>query len=83
MTWEERCAIARVRTEALRAMARAGGTPQGWQLRRALEPILGDLLPLGWRDLTAGEADAAERRPPVPAEDRAARECFLDGGCCG
>ena len=40
----ERACLSRVRMLALVAMTRAGGTPARWQLRRAIDPILGDLL---------------------------------------
>lgn len=38
--------VSRARVKALQAMVKAGGTPRPAQLRRALEPVLGDLLPL-------------------------------------
>jgi len=40
----ELACLSRVRMLALAAMARAGGTPAPWQLRRAVEPIIADLL---------------------------------------
>ena len=40
----ELACLSRVRMLALVEMTRAGGTPAPWQLRRAVEPVLGDLL---------------------------------------
>jgi len=40
----ELACLSRVRMLALAAMARAGGTPAPWQLRRAIAPIVGDLV---------------------------------------
>lgn len=54
--------VSRARVKALQAMVKAGGTPRPAQLRRALEPVLGDLLPL----------------PIVAADTPAARAEWLD-----
>lgn len=44
--WSTRCLLARVRVLALREQVLAGGDAAAWQLTRAIDPILGDLLPL-------------------------------------
>jgi len=46
MTWEDSCSVARCRVLVLRQIIAGGGDLAGWQLRRALSPVLGDLLPL-------------------------------------
>lgn len=46
LSWVDRCCLARARLLALRAQTAAGGPPTTRQLRRAVEPMLGDLLPL-------------------------------------
>lgn len=80
MEWLRPYLVARVRVAALRAMVEAGGKPAGWQLRRAVEPILGDLL-----DPPATPAAAAtDRRKALKAaaqlEGEAARREALGPG---
>jgi len=45
-TFDESILVARARLSACRALARAGGVPTAAQLLRAVEPVLGDLLPV-------------------------------------
>jgi hypothetical protein len=65
----ERACLSRVRMLALVAMTRAGGTPAPWQLRRAVEPILGDLL---------GEVLAADRVAAKTSRSRSCRHSTVD-----
>lgn len=44
--FERNVMLSRVRLLALRAMVQAGGNPGASSLLRAVEPVLGDLLPL-------------------------------------
>jgi len=53
---------------ALRAMTDDGGVPSSAQLRRSVEPILGDLVPLPW--LVLGEVPAV----PIAAVQAASRK---------
>jgi len=46
MDWYERCCVARARVLALHAQVLCGGKPRTDQLRRAILPVLGDLIPL-------------------------------------
>ena len=57
MDWVKPYLVSRVRVQALRAMVLGGVHPRPEQLFRAIEPVLGDLLPL----------------PPGPAASAAAR----------
>jgi hypothetical protein len=45
-TFDQSVLLARARISALRALARAGGRPTAAQLLRAVDPVLGDLLPV-------------------------------------
>jgi len=69
MNSTERACLSRVRMLALVELTRAGGTPAPWQLRRAVEPILGDLL----RELAA-----ADRRSAKSSLERPARYPTVD-----
>jgi hypothetical protein len=58
--WIDRCNVARVRMLAVREMLAAGGPVSGSDLRRVLEPVIGDLLPPAgqeWEGVTAGSSD--------------------------
>jgi len=46
--WEDRCLVSRCRVAALRAIVDLGGQPSTPQLKRAIEPVLGDRVPLPW-----------------------------------
>ena len=46
MTWEDSCLIARARVLVLHAMLDAGFQPTLRQIKRALQPVLGDLVPV-------------------------------------
>ena len=46
MTMDQSVLLARARLSALRALVRSGGRPTAAQLLRAVEPVLGDLLPI-------------------------------------
>lgn len=63
MDWLKPYLVCRARVAALRAMVDAGGRVADWQLRRALEPVLGDLLPL-----------PREPRPSTEARSEALRQ---------
>jgi hypothetical protein len=66
----ERACLSRVRMLALAAMARAGGTPTAWQLRRAIAPIVGDLVD-AVRAQGPGAAGATAAGPAsLPTVDR-------------
>ena len=58
MNWQDACEVTRVRVLVLREIVAGGGDLAEWQLRRALNPILGDLLVL------------RSRRPGRPARCR-------------
>jgi hypothetical protein len=45
-TFDQSVLLARARISALRALVRAGGKPAAGQLLRAVEPLVGDLLPI-------------------------------------
>jgi len=64
MTHEQAILLSRVRLLALRSLVAAGGEPDGRQLLRAIEPVLGDLL-----------TDAA-----TPAGDAQARQLAAAAG---
>ena len=66
MKWEDSCRIARARVLVLHAMLDAGFQPTLGQVKRALQPVLGDLVPVD----VAGRGD--QGRP------RAANGRFLD-----
>ncbi len=44
--WEDSCLIARARVLVLHAMLDLGVQPELRQIKRALEPVLGDLVPV-------------------------------------
>lgn len=44
LNWNERCCLSRVRLLALEAQAAAGGEASPGQLRRALDPIGGEVI---------------------------------------
>jgi len=46
MTWDDACKLTHVRVLALRASVKAGALVSVEQLRRAIDPICGDLLAL-------------------------------------
>lgn len=71
ISWETNCMLARVRVNALRALVSAGGEPRAEQLVRAVEPVLGDLLPL---PSSAAAAAAAREK----AADAAGRWAAID-----
>ena len=83
MDWLKPYLVSRVRVKALRALVEAGGEPSRGQLRRAIEPVLGDLLPLPSEPLPEEweRQEAADRQRVY--EEEAARRCFLGDGCCG
>jgi hypothetical protein len=58
--WIDRCNIARVRMLALREVVAAGGPVSGSDLRRVLEPIIGDLLPPAGDELEGGSARSSD-----------------------
>ena len=45
-TFNDAVLLARARISALRALVRSGGRPTAAQLLRAVEPVLGDLVPI-------------------------------------
>jgi hypothetical protein len=57
-----RACVSRVRVLALAAMTRAGGRPSDYQLLRAVEPVLGDLL--GSAAPESGSSPSASPRRP-------------------
>jgi hypothetical protein len=61
LSWHERCCLARVRVLALAGQAAAGGEVRPDQLRRALDPLLRDLLPLAPWDHRPAEGSAVRR----------------------
>lgn len=71
MDWIKPYLVSRVRVKALHAMVEAGGSPSAGMIRRSLEPVLGDLLPLP--PTAAAAADdrqkALERFLELTAED--------------
>lgn len=71
MRWLRPYLISRCRVAALHAMVEAGGEPTSAQLRRAIEPVLGDLLPLPPSPLAGDEARAAAaaRQAALEAEE--------------
>jgi len=74
----ERACLFRCRMGALLAMTSAGGLPRPAQLRRAVEPILGDLLEqLDAADRRSAKTTAARsgRLPTVDTRKRSARKC--------
>lgn len=83
MDWLKPYLIARVRVQALRAQVEAGGEVKAWQLMRAIEPVVGDLLPLPDRPLPDQEDRAEARRRQLGLENEAARRAFMDSSCCG
>jgi hypothetical protein len=70
MDWLKPYMVSRVRVAALRAAVEAGMDVEPWQLRRALEPVLGDLLPLPEEELpsSAARAKARQRSLELAAE---------------
>ena len=56
--WSIACGVARVRVLALRALVLAGGSPTSEQMRRAVDPVLGDLVPLPGH-ITAADVERA------------------------
>jgi len=62
MEWLRPYLICRARVACLRAIVEAGGDLADWQLRRAIEPVLGDLLPLPEEPLPSKEARAEALR---------------------
>jgi hypothetical protein len=71
MNSTERACLSRVRMLALVAMTRVGGTPAPWQLRRAIEPVLGDL---------ADELATAADRVARASRPRSCRPSTVDSG---
>ena len=71
MRWLRPYLISRCRVAALHAMVEAGGQPTSAQLRRAIEPVLGDLLPLPGSPPADEEARtaAAARFAAIEAEE--------------
>ncbi len=72
MTWEDSCLIARARVLVLHAMLDAGFQPTLRQIKRALQPVLGDLVPV----------DVDARGRPRQRRDQAGRyvESLAAGG---
>ena len=75
ISWEARCGSSGGRILALCAQLQAGGEPSRWQLRRAVEPILGDLLDT-WevldqrnRTVRSGEARFRDRNTAIREEE--------------
>lgn len=76
ITWEKQCMTARVRVLALRALVSAGGPLRDEQLVRAVEPVLGDLLPLP----SSPAAEAGDRQKAAATAGRwAAIDAALTG----
>ena len=71
MDWLKPYLISRVRVKALAAMIEAGGEPSAAAIKRALEPVLGDLLPLPDQaaELAGDRQKALERFVELTAED--------------
>ena len=71
MDWIRPYLISRVRVAALRAQMRAGGPCSSGQLRRAIEPVVGNLLPYPGTVLEDPEerAKAEARYAALEAED--------------
>jgi len=62
LEWVERCCLARVRVLALARLSDAGGEVRPDQLRRALAPLVGDLLPLAPWDHRPAEGSCVSGR---------------------
>jgi hypothetical protein len=60
--WEVRCAACRARVLALRELVAEGQPVENWQLARAVEPIIGDLVPLTASPPKAEEGEEARLR---------------------
>lgn len=79
LQWLRPYLIARARQAALRAMVQAGGEPTPGQLRRAIEPVLADRLPIPEAAEAASERRAEARQQQAPWEKEAARRAGHGG----
>ena len=73
ITWEHRCGSSGVRILALCEQVAAGGEPTKWQLLRAVEPILGDLLDR-WELLDKKNGTVRSREARFREQKRVIRE---------